>query len=76
MNNTKKYRRKLLLYAIDIAIFAVIFTISAVASSIRSGGIGIKLSVYLINFAIFALALTAARLIFRVYSNVWRYSNT
>ena len=70
-----KNKRRLYLMGIDAAILVAVylFTLTLIftftASRLEPWG-------YVINFLVFAVSIFAARLVIRVYSNVWRYANS
>ena len=69
--------RRLTLILIDLACFIAIFTASFVISEFFSST-SVKLDIatsYYITGAIFGGLLLAARMVFSVYTNVWRYAN-
>ena len=70
--------RRLTLILIDLACFIAIFTASFVISEFFSST-SVKLDIatsYYITGAIFGGLLLAARMVFSVYTNVWRYANS
>ena len=73
MNVFKIGKRRIFLYAIDMAIYAIIYALFSLTEYI--GYDGFVFSKHLFNFLIFALCITASRFSFRVYKNVWRYVN-
>ena len=70
----QKNRKKLLLYLIDMGLYTGVYLLSFLASYIDDGA-AIDIGKYVMNYLIFAVMITVFRLIFRVYSNVWRYAN-
>ena len=69
-------RKKLTLYAIDLGIFTVIYFLSILASYISAGASGSLIAwSQVLNYLIFAAAISISRVLLRVYSNVWRYAN-
>ena len=69
--------RRILLLLIDMAFLAVSFIISSVVSVFSTAiNIEFDLTVYLLNYIIFAIFIFGLRLAFKVYANVWRYANT
>ena len=75
MNFFKKYKRKIYLIGIDLAILFCTYALT-VAMSAVSGGFNLYAWGYAANFAIFAVAIFASRLAFSSYSNIWRYANS
>ncbi len=73
--NFFKNKRKWLLLAIDLAIYTVVYGIVIVLQSYASG-FSMPHYRYIINFLIFAVLIFAARMVVRIYSNVWRYANS
>ncbi len=73
MNFIRKNKRRILLYMIDVFIYSVIFAASLLAAFIAEQDI--NMMTYILSYAIFGISVTAARVAFRVYTNVWRYAN-
>lgn len=74
----KSTRRRLTLILIDLSCFVAIFAASFVISEYFSST-SVKLDIaasYFITGCIFGGALLISRLIFSVYTNVWRYANS
>ena len=74
MKNSK-YKRRLQLVAIDILIMAAVFLFTALLTFFV-GNETLGATLFLQNFFVFALAITVARIVMRVYLNVWRYANS
>ena len=70
-----KYKKRTVLYLIDLSILALSY-LFAFATSFIGDSVNDRTSEiprYLISFLIFAICITAAKLAIRVYTNVWRY---
>ncbi|MBR2343563.1 MAG: polysaccharide biosynthesis protein [Clostridia bacterium] len=72
-----KYKRKFLLVLIDLLIILSVFLFAFLLEAISEGGMSAAdaLRAYALNFGVAAAFVFLARLIFGVYSNVWKYAN-
>ena len=68
-----KYKRKILLILIDLAIMASVYLLSYLLMLVTPTYESVL--AYFLSLLFFAAFIFAARLIGRVYSNVWRYAN-
>ena len=68
-----KNKRKLLLFLIDILIYTLVFLFAAI---LQTKGLLIETYSLVCNYCVFLLFIFAARIVTRMYSNVWRYANT
>ena len=73
MDFIKRNKRRFLLYMIDITAYAGIFALVAFAGYLTTGSVDVWKHIY--AFAVFVCTITASRLVFTIYSNVWRYAN-
>lgn len=70
-------KRKFVLFLFDLFCFFVIDALYYLLSYRASGGAPVEnLNYYLFNTVILSALIFAARFISKVYSNVWRYTNT
>lgn len=67
--------RTLILMLIDLGIMCAVYTAGYLLTAVTFGDWN-EIGRYLINLAIVAVFIFAARTLFRVYLNVWRYANT
>ena len=65
--------RKIKLFLIDILIFAAVDVLLLV---LEKNYLYPLTSIYFLNFAVLLVCFIACRLSFRIYNNVWRYTNT
>ena len=77
----KLNKRRLLLTGIDFAVLSVVYAFSILLESATYQDSLFKtildnLGTYALNFAVFAVMIFAARILGRVYKNVWRYANS
>ncbi len=74
----KKSKRRLLIYLIDMFFLTAIYALFFGASHFGDGADKIvrSLGIYALNYLIFAGFITIARVIVRVYFNIWRYPNS
>ncbi len=75
MNFLKKNKRRMLLYAIDMSLYTVLYLIYYVTSHLGDGKGFDDFGLHALNFAIFFACISASRVVFRAYFNVWRYAN-
>ena len=73
MGFIRKNKRRVLLYMIDIAAYAGISVLVAFSAQLTQGSIDVWRHIY--AFFVFVCTITASRLAFTIYSNVWRYAN-
>ena len=78
MDFFRKNKRKIILYLIDMAVFTLVCALSFISSYFGSGMDVVRevISKYVLSYLIFAFSITVSRVVFRVYSNVWRYVNS
>ena len=74
-------KRRLMLLGIDAFVFATVYAFSILLECISFGGFRIdnlfkSIGVYALNFAVFITVIFSARMIAKVYRNVWRYANS
>lgn len=70
-------KRKVLLLLFDIFCFVVVTALYYLLSYRASGGAPVEdTELYLFNTLVLGALIFAARFLFKVYSNVWRYTNT
>ena len=74
--NVFKKRRKIVLFFVDILIFATAYCLSALFHSLAAIGIPLSIGGYILNGLLCFLCIFSSRLIFMVYFNVWRYANS
>ncbi len=72
--NFLKNRRRILLVILDIAMVAAVYAGVAIVTFLASVPT-FEPSVYLLNFIITATSMFAFRMVFTVYSNMWRYAD-
>ena len=72
----ERYARRMLLLAFDIACFVFLAVLIYIALRVFSSGWKSELRTYTINSLILLLTIFTFRLLFRVYSTVWRYTST
>ena len=70
-----KHKRRIILVAIDILILASVFSFNALIT-LFVGNDDFQILAYIANFFVFAAFITLARILARVYNNVWRYANS
>ena len=77
MNFLVKNRRRIFLYAIDMAVYTMLFILHFLTSHLESTKEEFveQLLPGFINFLMFFVCISAARILLRCYSNVWRYAN-
>ena len=70
-----KSKRRVTLVGIDVAILACVYLFTAVLDFVSDGGV-IDVLRYAVSFIPLLLFVIVARIVFGVYSNVWRYANS
>lgn len=70
---SKLKKRKLTLAAIDLCILAITYAVAFWLSWISR--VRVEPLSYLMSFALTAIMMMAARMVLRVYRNIWRYAN-
>ena len=69
-----KSRRRLTLFGIDLLILACVYLL-ALAIMYFANDLHLEIPGYLLSFAVFCIAIMAARVAVGVYSSIWRYAN-
>ena len=76
----KKYKRRFILAGIDIATLVGVYMLG-IMLELMSKNVEIPyllahMDLYVYNFLIFSVMIFAARTVFKIYTNVWRYANS
>ncbi len=69
--------RRIALLSIDAVLLTMAYFATFVVSSVSNVfTISLDVKDYILNFIVFAICIFASRLLFKIYSNIWRYANT
>lgn len=71
-----KSKRRFLLLAIDFGIIACVYAIAYLLSSATGGFDVDELVKHLFSLVLFTVCIFVFRIIFKIYSSVWRYANS
>ncbi len=69
----KRNGNRIILFFVDMFIYTVLYMSTYMAYNIVTGRGNTER--YFTNYLVFALCIAVSRIVFRVYSNVWRYVN-